>query len=131
MFDAYERLPEWLRWLLLIPLFFGIMYAFSLIFRLLSIHLAGAFIYDRVFAPLAGGAMLVFVATRLIPRAKLLTAYVLCCFWLPLFTLSTLSVFFNTPTDGNLTRNDLVQGAFALIGSLAATIQAHKKYRKR
>lgn len=131
MFETYEKLPEWVRWLLLIPLFFGIMFAFSLLFHRMSLHLAGIFFYDRIFAPFMGGLLLVYVATRLLPRAKLIIAYLLCFFWVPLVALGILSFANLAPSDGLFTVNDLFQGSSALLGSLVATIQARKKYRWR
>lgn len=91
-------------------------------------HLAGIFFYDRIFAPFMGGFLLVYVATRLLPRAKLIIAYLLCCFWVPLVALGILSTVNITPSDGLFTINDLFQGSSALLGSLIATIQARKKY---
>ncbi len=131
MFESYQKVPEWIRWLLLVPLFFAIMFSFGFIFRMMSVHLAGTFFYDRIFAPLVGGFVLVYVATRLIPRAKLITAFVLCCFWIPLVGLGILSIIEISPSDGGLTTNDLIQGSSALVGSLAAALQAYGKYRKR
>ena len=131
MFESYQKIPEWIRWLLLVPFFFAIMISFGFIFRTMSVHLTGTFFYDRIFAPLIGGFVLVFVATGLIPRAKLITAFVLCFFWIPLVGLGILSVIEIPPSDGGLTTNDLIQGSSALVGSLAAALHAYRKYRKR
>lgn len=128
MFESYEKLPEWIRWILLVPVFFGIMFAFSVIFRMMSTHLAGTIFYNSILAPLIGGAVLVFVATQLIPRAKLITAYALCCFWLPLIVLGIISVIAISPSNGGLTWNDLIKAFSALIGSLIIMLQARRRY---
>ncbi|MEZ0575190.1 hypothetical protein [Halodesulfovibrio aestuarii] len=131
MFSMYEKLPEWLRWILFLPLFFGIMFAFSFIFRMASSNIVGTFFYGRILAPFVGGAALVYFASRLIPRAKIITSYLICSIWIPLVSLGILSFIAVPPNQGGFTQGELIQASCAFIGSLFFTLQAHKKYRKR
>ena len=119
MFDRYEELPEWLRWVLFLPLFLLTTIILGFILRIVNAEWQGAFLFERVFFPFIGAGTSVFVIMFLIPRAKRVAAYLLLAMWAAFGALAVIALFLPS-MEGGMTWRELVQCAFGLAGSVVA-----------
>lgn len=118
MFEFYDRLPEWLRWILFLPTLQLLMIISGTILRFINTYMAGSFLFERIFFPMTGSMFLVTVASHIIPRGKNFIAYLLCTPWVGLILLNLFSIFILPSIEGGMTWRELVQCSFGLGGSL-------------
>lgn len=118
MFELFERLPEWVRWVLFIPALLTFIIINGLLMRVINYEMSGTFIFEKIFFPALSAMFIVVFASMIIPRGKVLLSYILCFLWALLVLLALFAIFILPPADGALTWRELVQCCFGLVGAV-------------
>ena len=109
MLDFYEDLPEWLRWILFLPVSFVVMYLFNVLVHVVNPGWNGSFILEKLFLPFFSGLVVMYLIAALIPRWKMGAAYFSMAVSLLFVLISIFAALFMTSVVSGLTWKEVVQ----------------------
>lgn len=127
MFDLYEGLPEWVRWVLFLPVFVAITFLFGWFFHIQNFDMADAYLFKYVFAPAVMNFFVVCLFAGLIPRGKIASAYVLCFLYFLMVLLIIGGWFILPQPQGGKLLYEGVQSVCCFLGSIFAVLFIRKK----